>query len=150
MKKVIAFGTFDRFHAGHESYLRQAKFLGSSLIVVIARDQTVKRIKGRLPNDNEKERKAAVKAHGAADKVILGELSDKYAVIRKHKPDIIALGYDQFAFTYRLKKFLIDRGLNSKIIRMKPYKPAVYKTSILRNSLGLNNEISTYAAFKEQ
>lgn len=128
----MAFGTFDRFHAGHESYLRQAKSLGSSLIVVVARDQTVKRIKGRLPDNNEKERKAAVKAHGVADKVVLGELEDKYAVIRKYKPDIIALGYDQFAFTYSLKKFLIDRELDSKIVRMKSYKPAVYKTSILR------------------
>lgn len=144
----MAFGTFDRFHAGHESYLKQAKSLGSSLIVVVARDQTVKRIKGRPPDENEKERRAAVKANRVADKVILGELEDKYAVIKKHKPDIIALGYDQFTFTYRLKKFLIDRELDSKIVKMKPYKPAVYKTSLLRNSE--IHEISIDAAAAKQ
>lgn len=132
MKKVIAFGTFDRFHAGHESYLKQAKALGDYLIVIIARDKTVARIKGRRPDDDEKTRAAAVKSSKLADKVALGEHGDKYEVIKKYKPDVIALGYDQFTFTFRLEKFFIDHKMNTKIVRMNPYRPTVYKTSLLR------------------
>jgi len=42
---VMTFGTFDRFHPGHEYYLREAKKLGDSLLTVIARDVTVIKIK---------------------------------------------------------------------------------------------------------
>lgn len=132
MKKVMAFGTFDHFHAGHESYLKQAKALGDFLIVVVARDKTVKQIKGKLPAHNEKQRIAAVKNTGIADKVLPGNKDDKYEIIKKYKPAAIALGYDQFAFTFRLGKFLIDNKMDSKVVRLKPYKPAVYKTSLLR------------------
>lgn len=134
MKRVMAFGTFDHFHAGHESYLKQAKALGDSLFVIIARDKTVARIKGRRPGDPEKKRLAAVKASGLAEKVVLGEHGDKYDVLRKYKPDVIALGYDQFTFTFRLEKFLIDHKMNTKVIRLNPYRPKVYKTSLLRDS----------------
>lgn len=140
MKKVMTFGTFDHFHAGHEYYLKQAKALGDMLIVIVARDKTVKRIKGSAPDYNEKERLKTVKACKIAEKVTLGEIEDKYEVIKRFKPEIIALGYDQFTFTYRLGKFLIDNKINAKIIRLKPYKPTVYKTTILKN------EISTCGA----
>ena len=134
MKKVIAFGTFDHFHAGHESYLKQAKALGDQLTVIIARDVTVAHIKGRKPDRNEKERLADVSKSGIADKVVLGSLGDKYKVITKYKPDIIALGYDQFTFTFRLEKFLIDHKMNTKVVRMQAYQPRVYKTSLLREA----------------
>lgn len=132
MKKVMAFGTFDHFHAGHEAYLKQAKALGDYLVVIIARDETVKRIKGRNPDQNEKERQMIVKSCGLADKVRLGEPGDKYHVLRKYKPNVIALGYDQFTFTFRLEKFLIDEKMDAKIVRMNPYRPKVYKTSLIR------------------
>ncbi|MEI6711388.1 MAG: adenylyltransferase/cytidyltransferase family protein [bacterium] len=41
----MTFGTFDRFHPGHEYYLREAKKLGDTLITIVARDNTVERIK---------------------------------------------------------------------------------------------------------
>ena len=130
--KVITFGTFDRFHLGHEAYLKQAKALGDFLIVVMARDKTVRKVKGRMPDFSEKERLKAVKNSGIADKVILGELKDKYEIILRFKPNVIALGYDQFVFTFGLRKFLIDNSIDAKIVRMNPYKPNVYKTSLMR------------------
>lgn len=133
--RVLAFGTFDQFHLGHEAYLKQTRALGDELVVVIARDETVKKIKGRYPEWNEFERKNAVEKSGIADEVILGDLYDKYKVIKKIKPDIIALGYDQFVFTYLLEKFLIDEKINAKIMRMQPYKAHIYKTSLLKNKI---------------
>lgn len=141
MKKVMAFGTFDHFHAGHESYLKQAKALGATLVVVIARDQTVKSIKGKLPDFNEKQRREAVKKNGIADCAILGNHRDKYEVLRRHKPDIIALGYDQFTFTFRLEKFLIDEKINAKIVRLNPYRPTLYKTSLIREHVYASSRV---------
>ena len=136
-KKVMVFGTFDVFHLGHEFFLKQAKKLGDYLIVVIARDKTVKKVKSEYPQQNEKERMQAVKNSEYADKVILGEIDDKYKIIRKFKPDIIALGYDQFVFTYKLNKMIIDEKMDTEIIRLESYEPNVYKSSFIKS---LNEE----------
>jgi len=135
LKKVMAFGTFDLFHAGHENYLRQAKELGDYLIVIIARDETVQKIKGHAPTHNENERMRSVKNAGLADKVILGYKGDKHKVLKKIRPDVLALGYDQFVFTQRLEKTLIDLKLNADIIRLQPYFPQIYKSSLLKKGL---------------
>lgn len=131
-KKIMVFGTFDVFHAGHEYFLREAKKLGDYLIVIIARDNTVKNVKGQLPKHDERERLNTIKETGYADKVILGNEDDKYKVIRKYKPDIIALGYDQFVFTYALNKIIIDENLDTEIVRLEPYEPSMYKSSLIK------------------
>ncbi|HAU40373.1 MAG: cytidyltransferase-like protein, FAD synthetase [Candidatus Peregrinibacteria bacterium GW2011_GWF2_43_17] len=129
----MAFGTFDYFHAGHESYLKQAKALGDNLTVVIARDETVKHIKGHNPDISEKKRLKTIKTLPFVDKVILGNKSDKFKIIRSYKPDIIALGYDQFVFTYQLKTLLIKYKMNTKIVRLEPFQPDINKSSIIKN-----------------
>lgn len=128
----MAFGTFDLLHAGHENFLRQVKEQGDHLIVILARDKTVRSVKGRAPVNKEKVRMKNLKQTGWADQVELGNHKDKYQIILKHKPHTIALGYDQFVFTQSLPKVLIDHGLNIEIIRMTPYYPQVYKSSLLR------------------
>jgi FAD synthetase len=132
-KVVMAFGTFDFFHAGHEYFLKQAKELGDYLIVVISRDRTVQQIKGKTAVNSEHKRLKTIRETSIADKVILGYHDDKHKVIRKYRPDIITLGYDQFVFTQKLKKTLIDLQLNTVIKRLDAHFPLVYKSSILRN-----------------
>ncbi len=139
LKVVMAFGTFDLFHAGHENYLKQAKELGDYLIVVIARDETVRKIKGEASVHNENERFKNVKASGIAEKVILGYKGDKYKVLKKFRPNVIALGYDQFVFTQRLDKTLIDMKLNADVVRLQPYFPQIYKSSLLKKNLPEEN-----------
>lgn len=134
-KIVMAFGTFDYLHAGHENYLNQAKKLGEYLLVVIARDKTVRQTKGHSPANNEKVRAANVRKTGIADKVILGYHSDKHKVLRKYKPSVIALGYDQFVFTQTLEKTLIGLKLDADIRRMDAFFPQVYKSSLIRHRL---------------
>lgn len=135
-KIVMAFGTFDVFHAGHENFLNQAKELGDFLIVVVARDATVKNVKGEYPEENERERLHNVKESGIADKVVHGYNDDKYRVIKKFKPNVIALGYDQFVFTYQLNKILIDEQMNTEIVRLDSYRPDIYKSTLIK----INNE----------
>ena len=131
-KLVMMFGTFDFLHAGHENLFNQAKELGNEVIVIIAKDNTVKKIKGELPEKNEKLRAKLLSETMWVDKVIIGSLKDKMKHIKLYKPNIIALGYDQFAFTYGLEKMLIDQKLNAEIIRLKPYKTKINKSSILK------------------
>ena len=56
--KVMATGAFDLLHPGHGLYLEKAKELGGEdavLVVVIARDSTVKK-KKRIPVIDENQR----------------------------------------------------------------------------------------------
>ena len=131
-KLVMVFGTFDYLHAGHENLFKQATDLGTEILAVIARDKTVKSIKGSLPDHNEKDRIKALKETSWANKVILGENKDKYRAIKIYRPDVIALGYDQFAFTASLNKLFIDLKLDARIVRLKPYRPDMYKSSLLK------------------
>ena len=128
----MAFGTFDIFHLGHESYLKQAKKLGDYLIVVVARDRNVKKFKKQEARNKEQERMEKLKSTALANEVVLGNLKDKHAVIKKYRPDIIALGYDQKADIRELKNKLKGFNLKAKIIRLKSYKPEVYKSSKLK------------------
>lgn len=128
----MVFGTFDYLHAGHENLFIQARELGNEIVAIIARDKTVRNIKGEIPDHDEKERLENLKDTGWAEFVVLGNPKDKTKVIKEYRPDIIALGYDQFAFTYRLEKFLMEISLDAKIVRLKPYRPDMYKSSIIK------------------
>ncbi len=131
MKKVMTFGTFDIFHPAHASYLAQAKKLGECLIVVVARDENVARYKKQDTRNKEKARLRVVTSSGLADSVVLGSLRNQYAVIEKFRPDVIALGYDQKVDMRELKSKLQEFSLETKIVRLKAYKPEVYKSSKL-------------------
>lgn len=132
MTRVMCFGTFDGVHPGHASYFCQAKELGDEVVVVVARDATVLEVKGQLPSVNEQDRLRMVMDHPAVSHARLGNHEDKYRVIEEVKPDILLLGYDQQAFTDRLKESLAQRGVHVHVMRAKPYRPDVYKTSLLR------------------
>lgn len=132
---VMAFGTFDYFHAGHEDYLKQAKALGDELVVVVARDDTVRKIKGKKPMYSERKRLRDVSNCASVDKALLGYPDDKYKVIRKIRPHILALGYDQFVFTYGLTQLFIQEGMNTKIVRLAAFEPQTFKSSLIQKSL---------------
>jgi len=133
----MVFGTFDGLHKGHVDFFKQARKLVKRplkqfLIVSVARDINVKRIKGNLPLLNEKERMALIKKYKFADKVVLSGIKNHIPHIRKERPDIIALGYDQKAYVKNLKKDLENNGIFVKIVRLKPYRIKVYKNHLLR------------------
>lgn len=133
MSRVLIFGTFDRLHEGHFSFFRQAGKLGSFLIAVVARDKFVKKAKGRLPASNEILRARNLRKINMVGKVILGSRThDFYTTIRTYKPKIVALGYDQSPSIWKLKRNLKRHRIkNVKIVRLRPYKPRVYKSSKL-------------------
>lgn len=125
-RKVLVFGTYDKFHPGHEYFLTEAKKYGNYLVVVIARDKNVESLKGKSPRDNELVRQANVAACPAVDEAILGleDFSQRYEMIQKIQPDIICLGYDQ-APSFK------SPNPDISIIRLGSYHPEKYKSSLL-------------------
>lgn len=123
----MAFGTFDIFHPGHLYYLESAKQCGDYLIVVVARDSTVKKIKGKKPKNNEQERIRRIQKVTCIDEAILGNEHNPHIVIDEKKPQVICLGYDQKNFTEDIHIKFPDIA----IVRMGPYKPEIYKSSKL-------------------
>jgi len=98
-KVVLASGVFDLLHYGHLKFLEEAKKSGgegAKLVVVVARDRTVVRMKGEPPIMPEEERRALVEALKVVDEAILGfEEFDVERILRTGRPDVVALGEDQ-------------------------------------------------------
>jgi len=131
--RALVFGTFDKLHPGHRRFLAQAKKLADELYVVVARDVNVKKIKGHWPNQAEIARLKNLKNANLATEVMLGsiDIKNRCHIINKIKPDIIALGYDQKINMTELKAKLKKYKLNPAIIRLKPYHPEKYKSSLI-------------------
>ena len=129
--KVLTFGTFDILHPGHISFLKQAKEYGDYLVVIVGRDETVKKIKGKYPRNSELDRLNKLNKLDFVSNVRLGKLKDPYGVIEEERPDIICLGYDQESFTQDLEKKIKEFKLNTKVVRLKAYRPEKYKSSLL-------------------
>src|SRR5204863_7538426 len=98
-KTVLATGVFDLLHLGHLKFLEESKKTGgphSKLVVVVARDKTVRRRKGKgliVPEDQRRELVADLRV---VDRAILGrgeiELLD---ILKELKPDNVRVRYDQ-------------------------------------------------------
>lgn len=131
--KIMIFGTFDIVHRGHLNFFKQARELAKHafLVVSIARDKNVKKIKSKKPKNSEKQRLKQVAESKSVDKAVLGGVNKYLSHIVKESPDIIALGYDQTAYVKTLKKDLKSAGLKTKVVRLNPYKEHIYKTSLI-------------------
>jgi len=125
-KVVLASGVFDLLHLGHVKFLEEAKKTGgrkTHLIVVIARDKTVEKTKGRKPVMPENQRRALVESLRVVDEAVLGlEDFDIGDVIETVKPDIIALGYDQTDMEQRVKTFVEKHGFKIRVVRVGKFE----------------------------
>lgn len=147
MKTVLVTGTFDFLHRGHLHLFEQARKYGDHVVALVARDATVKKIKGRLPIHNERERRTLVENIRLIDRAVLGDRKDPYRVIAEIKPDVICLGYDQqHTFALALKEELALRKLKVRIVRLAPYEPDRVKSSHLR-TLVLKEESTAQRKF---
>jgi FAD synthetase len=137
--KVLVAGTFDIIHPGHIWLIKKAKEYGR-VIVIVATDSNVKRLKGRNPILPSPQRLEVIKSIKYVDEAILG--SDDEDILKKVeeiKPNIIILGPDQrFISEEELKNKLKERGLNNvEVIRInEEYRESpFYKTSQIVNEI---------------
>ncbi len=132
MDKVLIFGTFDLLHPGHIFFLNEAKKYGE-IYVVIARDDTVLKLKNHLPIWPEKVRANEIKKLKIAKKVFLGKKINHLSWLSLIKPNTICLGYDQIYLTDKILPYCEKHNINTKIVRIGSFMPEKYKTSKLRN-----------------
>lgn len=124
---VLASGTFDLLHFGHVKFLEEAKRAGgenAKLIVIVARDSTVKKRKGKKPIMSEDQRRALVESLKVVDEALLGyEDFSIEKVIEKIKPDVIAVGYDQdkSGIEQAVRKVVAEKGLDIKVVKIGKY-----------------------------
>ena len=130
--KVLIAGNFDVIHPGHIYFLTEASKLGD-VTVVVARDETIKKFKGRAPIFNENERKLILENLKMVEKVILGDQKDFFAPVLVENPDIIFLGPDQYSSW--IEERISKSGLNTKIMRLDkrlPYSSSELKKRFLK------------------
>ena len=121
MVKIMATGAFDILHMGHIYYLKEAKKLGDELVVIVACDSTIRKLKHE-PVTSEKMRLLLIKELKIVDEAYLGQKDDIYKIVEEIKPDIIALGYDQIHDEKIIRQNLKKRNINVKIVRLPKYK----------------------------
>ncbi|MEF8848294.1 MAG: adenylyltransferase/cytidyltransferase family protein [Candidatus Thermoplasmatota archaeon] len=144
MVKVMATGTFDLLHLGHIYYLKEAKKLGDQLIVIVARDSTVKKLKHE-PINPEKIRLNLIKELQVVDQAYLGNENDRYKIVEKIKPDVIAIGYDQIHNEKEIESQLKKRNIDAKVKRLKEYNGG----SDLEGTRKIINKIITAYEFQK-
>ena len=120
--RIAVSGYFDPIHVGHLEYLRMAKELGDSLVVIVNNNYQCKLKKGKHFMD-ENDRVEIVKALRFVDEVFLSVDKDRTVCksLEEIKPDIFANGGDRATSevpeTPVCKKFNIKMvdGLGDKI-----------------------------------
>ncbi|RLE92719.1 MAG: DUF357 domain-containing protein [Thermoprotei archaeon] len=106
-KKVLVGGVFEIIHPGHIFFLKEASKQGK-LYVIVARDETVKKLKGREPIIPEKQRLEVVKSIRYVYQAKLGRKDFNIKkTIEEVKPDLVILGPDQDQLKTLLKKLNI-------------------------------------------
>jgi len=129
-KTVMAFGSFDGLHDGHHFFISEIKKIGDRIIVVIPPDKIIEQIKKRLPRFKLEERVSVFKTKYPEIKIVVGDNKlGKWSAIKKFKPSIVALGYDQ----HSLKEALENSGIKPmpKIMVIDSHKPDIFKSSLI-------------------
>ena len=121
-KIVLASGTFDLLHLGHVRFLEEAKKAGgknADLLVIVARDSTVKARKGKKPIMPEDQRRALVESLKVVDEAILGwEDFNIDKVIERIKPDVIAVGHDQDGIENEVFKAIDEKKVRIEVAKI--------------------------------
>ena len=123
---AIVFGVFDGFHEGHKFFLKEALKRTDELLVVVAPDVAVLKLKGKNPRVPFLERVRAVSDFDNRIRTIQGDEDEgSWKVLKNAQPDIVYLGYDQTAIADELKKMKVRFDF------IESHEPHMYKSSKL-------------------
>jgi FAD synthetase len=124
-KIVLATGVFDILHPGHIKFLEESKKAGgprAKLIVVVARDKTVLKRKGRRPVLPESDRRQIVAALKPVAQAFLGhEDVDFLTTLRELQPEVVCVGYDQNDIKVSVGRIVKAQHLPIRIVQLPKY-----------------------------
>ncbi|MCX6714864.1 MAG: adenylyltransferase/cytidyltransferase family protein [Candidatus Uhrbacteria bacterium] len=127
-KRVLIFGTFDGFHAGHQFVIEEASKKGTELVAAVARDAHVRSLKNKEPQNNEQSRLARVAEDPRVAQAIMSdEELGSYHILEEIHPDLIALGFDQLALQADLERWMKEHD------RQIPIEILSYAQNVGRN-----------------
>jgi D-beta-D-heptose 7-phosphate kinase/D-beta-D-heptose 1-phosphate adenosyltransferase len=116
-KIVMTNGCFDILHAGHITYLEQAKSLGQRLIVAVNDDASVAKLKGAgRPLNPLKQRMLVLSALRAVDWVVPFSEDTPERLITRVTPDILVKGGDYKVDQIAGARHVINSGGEVKIL----------------------------------
>ncbi|NMP32260.1 bifunctional D-glycero-beta-D-manno-heptose-7-phosphate kinase/D-glycero-beta-D-manno-heptose 1-phosphate adenylyltransferase HldE [Thalassotalea sp. M1531] len=117
---IMTNGCFDILHAGHVSYLGNARELGNRLIVAVNSDASVTRLKGEGRPVNPCDRRMAVLAGlGAVDWVVEFSEDTPQRVIANILPDVLVKGGDYKVEEIAGGKEVIEAGGEVKVLNFE-------------------------------
>ena len=132
IRVVFIGGGFEVIHRGHLYTIEKAKRLGDVLVVSVARDSTIRKRKKREPVANERERVWLLSSLRQVDEAMLGVEGDIYETLEKVKPDVVALGYDQYHLESEVAREAAKRGMRLKVVRLDSPYPKVKTSALLK------------------
>lgn len=135
MRTVLVFGSFDIIHPGHLAFLRTAKRYGDRLVVVVNRDVTYRKEKGHAPIFSERERLAIIRSLRDVWQAYLGDRPGSWTVIRRLRPDVIGVGYDQRADHPGLAAQLTRLRKRPKIVKIQRFNHRKHKSSLIKKRI---------------
>ncbi|OLS32409.1 MAG: FAD synthase [Candidatus Heimdallarchaeota archaeon AB_125] len=119
---VLTGGTFDILHVGHLFTFNQSKLLGDVLVVVLATDRNVEKLKKHTPTNSQEDRVELVDHVKAVDAAIIGDEDDFMKIMDLVQPDIITVGFDQKHDERDLYNTISSKGYSHvKIIRLQKH-----------------------------
>ena len=119
---VLTGGTFDILHVGHLFTFNQSILLGDVLVVVLATDKNVQKLKNHTPTNSQEDRVELVAHVKSVDAAILGDEHDFMKIMDLVQPDIITVGYDQKHDEKELYDTISSKGHSHvKIVRLQKH-----------------------------
>ncbi|HLP27338.1 MAG TPA: D-glycero-beta-D-manno-heptose 1-phosphate adenylyltransferase [Candidatus Didemnitutus sp.] len=92
---VFTNGVFDILHAGHVTYLEQARALGDVLVLGLNADESVRRLKGpERPVNSELDRATVIAGLRSVDHVVIFGDDTPLTIIETLLPDVLVKGGD--------------------------------------------------------
>jgi D-beta-D-heptose 7-phosphate kinase/D-beta-D-heptose 1-phosphate adenosyltransferase len=130
---VMTNGCFDILHAGHVSYLEEAKSLGERLVVAVNDDASVTRLKGpSRPITPLQDRMAVLAGLAAVDWVVPFGEDTPAKLIEQLEPDVLVKGGDWRVDEIAGADWVIENGGEVRVLEFKPGRSTTQMIETIR------------------
>jgi D-glycero-beta-D-manno-heptose 1-phosphate adenylyltransferase len=129
---VVTNGCFDLLHAGHVTYLENARKLGDALLIGLNGDESVRQLKGEgRPINAEQDRAAVLAALECVTAVCVFTERTAAGFVARARPDIYVKGGDYSLDTINQEERRIVEESGGKVVIL-PFLPGKSTTALLR------------------